>query len=295
MSTDSRQPAGSTEIRRRRDERSRQPDRRQTLYGGSLRTLGIATVAMIGLSLGLTFFYAPEEATEGFLQRIFYLHVPLAIVCLCGFVAAGAMAIMHLRTRDPRWDLRSYVAIHMSLIFGIGVLVCGSIWAKGSWGHWWVWSEPTLVSFLIVILLYATYQPLRFSIEDPERQARYASVFAITAGAFVPLNFIAVRLSTSYLHPRTLGSSSNLPAPMAFTFLVSLISFALLYITLWRLEMTAKHTRWQLKALRRKLTTEEAPARRRSAEPELGAPSGSSGGPLGEPALTTPMIGRQAH
>ena len=67
-----------------------------------------------------------------------------------------------------------------------------------------MWSEPTLVSFLIVFLLYATYQPLRFAIEDPERQARYASVFAITAGAFVPMNFIAVRLSTAYLHPRVL-------------------------------------------------------------------------------------------
>ena len=60
-----------------------------------------------------------------------------------------------------------------------------------------MWNEPTLVSFLIVMLLFATYQPLRFSIEDPERQARYASVFAIVAGAFVPLNFIAVRLATS--------------------------------------------------------------------------------------------------
>ncbi len=119
--------------------------------------------------------------------------------------------------------MRSYVAIHMSLIFGVGTLVTGSIWAKGSWGHWWVWSEPTLVSFLIVFLLYATYQPLRFAIEDPERQARYASVFAVTAGAFVPMNFIAVRLSTAYLHPRVLGSTSNLPPRMAFTFLVSLL------------------------------------------------------------------------
>ena len=100
------------------------------------------------------------------------------------------MAIQHLRTRDPRWDMRSYVAIHISLIFGVGVLITGSIWAKGAWGHWWVWSEPTLVSFLLVMLLYATYQPLRFAIEDPERQARYASVFAITAGAFVPINFV---------------------------------------------------------------------------------------------------------
>ena len=66
----------------------------------------------------------------------------------------------------------------MSLIFGVGALITGSIWAKAAWGHWWLWDEPTLVSFLIVFLLYACYQPLRFSIEDPERQARYAAVFA---------------------------------------------------------------------------------------------------------------------
>jgi heme exporter protein C len=103
----------------------------------------------------------------------------------------------------------------MALIFGIGGLITGSIWAKASWGHWWIWNEPTLVSFLIVLLLFATYQPLRFSIEDPERQSRYASVFAIVAGAFVPLNFIAVRLTAQYVHPRVLTlTGGNLPGPI---------------------------------------------------------------------------------
>ncbi len=166
------------------------------MYGRGLRALSISTVVAVVAALTLVFFYAPLEAEQGFLQKIFYVHVPLAIIALCGFVLGGLFAIAHLRTRDRRWDMRSYVVIHMSLIFALATLITGSIWAKGSWGHWWVWSEPTLVSFLIVFLLYATYQPLRFSIEDPERQARYASVFAITAGAFVPLNFIAVRLST---------------------------------------------------------------------------------------------------
>jgi heme exporter protein C len=163
-------------------------------------------------------------------------------------VIGGLMAIAHLRTREARWDLRSYVAIHMSLIFGVAVLITGSIWARASWGHWWVWNEPTLVSFLIVFLLYATYQPLRFAIEDPERQARYASVFAITAGAFVPLNFIAVRLSASFVHPRVLGGSSHLPGPMMLTFLVSLAAMALLFATLCSYELAAKRTRILLKA-----------------------------------------------
>jgi heme exporter protein C len=220
---------------------------------GRLRALSISTVVAFCAALSLVFFYAPIEADQGFLQKIFYLHVPLAIVALCGFVAGGVAAIMHLRTGEQRWDLRSYVAIHMSLIFGVGVLLTGSIWARASWGHWWVWDEPTLVSFLIVFLLYATYQPLRFAIEDPERQARYASVFAITAGAFVPMNFVVVRLSASYVHPRVLGQTSNLPGSMALAFGVSLVAMTLLYLTLCHFELAAKRTRFLLKARSRTL------------------------------------------
>src|SRR6184192_1753195 len=222
------------------------------IYGKGLRALSVATAVTLAAATALIFFYAPLDADQGVIQKIFYVHVPLAIVALCGFVAAGLMAIQHLRTRDARWDMRSYVAIHMSLIFGVATLITGSIWAKGSWGHWWVWDEPTLVSFLIVFLLYATYQPLRFAIEDPERQARYASVFAITAGAFVPLNFIAVRLATAYVHPRVLGSTSNLPPRMALTFLVSLVGVSLLYLTLCAYELAVKRARARLGALRRR-------------------------------------------
>jgi heme exporter protein C len=256
-------------------------------YGKGLRTLSISTAVAMAVSLALVFFYAPLEAEQGFLQKIFYVHVPLAIVALCGFVLGGLLAIQYLRTRDPRWDMRSYVVIHMSLIFALGTLITGSIWAKGSWGHWWVWSEPTLVSFLIIFLLYATYQPLRFAIEDPERQSRYAAVFAITAGAFVPLNYIAVNLSTAYLHPRVLGSTSNLPASMAFTLLVSLVSMALLFATLCKYELTAKHTRAQLRALRRRLAGEgiAAPPRPRSAAPSLHHASAVHAQPAGRTAL----------
>ncbi len=223
------------------------------MYGKGLRPLSIATVVVLTGAIALAFFYAPMDADQGFMQKIFYVHVPMAIVALLGFVAGGVFAIQHLRSGDKRHDMRSYVAIHLSLILGVGTLVTGSIWARASWGHWWVWDEPTLVSFLIVFLLYACYQPLRFSIEDPERQARYASVFAITAGSFVPLNFLAVRLAQAYSHPRVLGSADSLPAKMRVTFLVALAGMTLLYLTLWRYEMANKNARAQLRALRRRL------------------------------------------
>lgn len=102
------------------------------MYGKGLRPLSIATVVMFAATLALVFFYAPIEADQGFLQKIFYLHVPLAIISLCGFIAGGVFAVLHLRRDDPRWDAYSYVAIHNSVIFAVGALVTGSIWAKST-------------------------------------------------------------------------------------------------------------------------------------------------------------------
>src|ERR687886_2368982 len=227
------------------------------LYGKGLRALSIATAVVLSGAVALIFFYAPLDADQGVIQKIFYVHVPLAIVSLCGFIAGGVMAIQQLRKGTQAWDMRSYVAVHLSLVFATGALVTGSIWAKASWGHWWTWDEPVLVSFLIVFLLYCCYQPLRFSIEDPERQARYASVFAIAAGAFVPINFVAVRLATAHIHPRVLSKTGGqLPGEMRLTFLIALAGVALLFVTLWRFELTSKSASIELKRLRRRLELE---------------------------------------
>jgi heme exporter protein C len=221
-------------------------------------------------AFALVFFYAPNDADQGFIQKIFYLHVPMAMVALGGFVAGGICAVQHLRTRDSKWDLRSYVAIHMSLIFGVAVLLTGSIWARAAWGHWWVWDEPTLVSFLIVFLLFACYQPLRFSIEDRERQARYASVFAIVGGAFVPLNFLAVRLAQAYTHPRVFATANGgLPDKMKVAFYLSLLGMILLFVTLCRYEMAAKLARGRMRTLKRRLGGEDVIAAGRSAAPQV--------------------------
>ena len=170
------------------------------MFARGLKPLSLASVVLIVGAFALVFFYAPNDADQGFIQKIFYLHVPLAIVALVrirGRRRVGDPVPAHrrplarpalLRRDPPVADPRRRA------------LITGSIWAKAAWGHWWVWEEPTLVSFLIVFLLYACYQPLRFSIEDPERQARYAAVFSIVAGAFVPLNFLAVRLA-AVVHP----------------------------------------------------------------------------------------------
>jgi heme exporter protein C len=228
------------------------------LFGRGLRFLSTSTVVLVVGAFALVFFYAPNDADQGFVQKIFYLHVPLAIVTLGGFVAGGVYGLRYLRSGDAAHDLRSYVAIHLSLILAVGALATGSIWARASWGHWWVWDEPTLVAFLIVFLLYACYQPLRFSIEDRERQSRYAAVFAVVAGAFVPVNFIAVRFAQQAVtHPRVLDSSDAMPGSMLLTFLVSLLAMTVLFVTLWKYELASKHATIRLRALRRRLAGDD--------------------------------------
>ena len=223
-------------------------------FGRGLAPLAAVTVVVVAAAFGMVFFYAPLDADQGIIQKIFYLHVPMALVAIVAFVVAGVFGLMHLRTGDRRWDLRSYVAIHLGTILGVGVLATGSIWARASWGHWWVWSEPMLVAFLIVFLLYAVYPMLRFSIEDPGRQARSASVFAVAAGAFVPLNFAVVRSAESLTHPQVFSTTAGgMPGEMFVTFLACLLAMALVAVTLWKLELTAKSAAESLRRLRRRV------------------------------------------
>lgn len=227
------------------------------MYSRGLKSLAILSAVVLTGAYALVFFYAPNDADQGFVQKIFYVHVPMAIVALGGFVAGAWYGIRYLRTGDRTYDLKSYVAIHLSLMLAVAVLITGSIWARASWGHWWLWDEPMLVAFLIVFVLYGCYQPLRFSIEDPERQARYAAVFATIAGIFVPLNLGAVRMAEQTTHPKTLGTTTGgMPGEMMLCFVIALIGMTLLFVTLWRYELTAKHAAAQLRALRRRVADE---------------------------------------
>ena len=95
--------------------------------------------------------------------------------------SAGARckALLLLWRGDERYDLESYVAIHQGTIFGALTLATGSIWAKASWGHWWLWSENQLVLFLVLFLFYSAYFMLRFSIEEGPRRANISAVYAL--------------------------------------------------------------------------------------------------------------------
>src|SRR5215216_6858756 len=141
--------------------------------------LSASATGLLISGLGLAFFWAPEDADQGFSQKIFYLHVPVALTAYACFGFGAWKALRLLSTRDSRYDLESYTAVHMGVIFGLLTLVTGSIWAKISWGVWWTWSERQLTLFLVLFLFYCAYFMLRFSVESGPRRANLSAVYAL--------------------------------------------------------------------------------------------------------------------
>jgi heme exporter protein C len=225
------------------------------LFGRGLKTLSLLTVALITGAFALVFFYAPNEADQGFIQKIFYLHVPLAIVALFGFVAGGIYGIRYLRSGDRMHDLRSYVAIHLSLILAVGALITGSIWARASWGVWWTWSSNQLVLFLVLFLFYCAYFMLRFSIEEGPRRERICAVYALFGVALIPVSFLAIRLASDFIHPTVFTRDGPQMTGTMFTaFLVCWAAIALLAYVMYRVELTGKRTDSNLRDLREALS-----------------------------------------
>ena len=122
------------------------------LRNNALAATAAAALVLVTAAVALIFFWVPEDADQGFSQKIFYFHVPIALTAYACFGWGALKAFLHLWKRMPGADLESYVAIHLGVIFGALTLITGSIWARASWGVWWAWSSQQLVLFLVLFL-----------------------------------------------------------------------------------------------------------------------------------------------
>src|SRR5436305_6824111 len=210
-------------------------------YRIPLPALAGASLALVTGALALVFFVVPSDANQGFSQRIFYFHVSIAFTAYACFAAGAWKALLHLWKRDPRADLESYVAVHQGVIFGVLVLLTGSIWAKISWGHWWLWSEDQLVLFLVLFLLYAAYSMLRFSVDAGPQRANLCAVYALFGVVLIPVSFLAIRLAQNFIHPVVFKSSGPaMTAAMFATFCVAWAGMLSLAAAFYHLELAGK-------------------------------------------------------
>ena len=161
--------------------------------------LGITGV-IVALAAYFALYIAPAEVTMGELVRVFYFHLPPAIICYLSLLVSVVTGLIYIRTKEFKYDAISESGALLGLLYGLITLVSGAIWANATWGVYWNW-DPRETTTLILWFAYLGYFLLRMSIENPERRASSAAVFNILAFMTVPLSYVSFILWPS-LHPR---------------------------------------------------------------------------------------------
>lgn len=196
--------------------------------------------ALVLITLGMIFFFAPTERTMGNVQRIFYFHVGSAWVSSIAFFAALLAGIMYLRRPSRMWDTVALASVEIGLAFTTMTIVSGSVWGRPAWNTWWIWS-PRLTSITVMWLVYVAYFMLRGAIEDQDRRGRFAAVYVIAGFVTVIITFLSIRFLRD-IHPVIIGESSAEAeglqefagglesARMGITVTMSTITFTVLYL-----------------------------------------------------------------
>jgi heme exporter protein C len=182
----------------------------------------LATAALFAAAVVVVFAWTPTEATMGTVQKVFYLHLPVAIntflACLVTFIAS----IGYLWQRRQVWDDLAASSAKVAVLLCSVVLLTGMIWGHSAWGRWWTWS-PRLTFSLVLWLLYVSYLVIRPSIESRQRRALVSAVYGVVAFLDVPLVYLSVKLMPD-IHP----SSITLAPEMRLTLLVCFVPVTML-------------------------------------------------------------------
>ena len=177
-------------------------------------------VALMLLAAGAIFLYAPTDALQGPVQRIFYLHVSSAIAAYGCFAVVLVGGIIYLRTENPVADRFARAGAIVGLLFTTVTLVMGMLWAKPIWNTFWTW-DARLTSTLVLWMIYAGYLLVR-RLADPGRQsARLAAVVGIFGFIDVPVVHFSVTWWRT-VHPGPIIVNDALPPEMLATFFFTL-------------------------------------------------------------------------
>jgi len=209
--------------------------------------LGTTTIAMV-VTMYLIFIWVPTEEEMGVVQRIFYLHVPLAWLAFLAFFVVFIGSIMYLWKRQEKWDVLAHSSAEVGVTFTTLFLITGIIWAKPVWGVWWTW-DARLTAALVLWLMYLAYLIIRPYAADVQRGARFAAVIGIVGFIDVPIVALAISLWRTQ-HPSAVIFEGGLASTMLATLLVSLFAFTLLYWLLLMLRIAIRKDETELKRLK---------------------------------------------
>lgn len=151
---------------------------------------------------------APLDSVQGIVQKILYVHPPMAFSAYAGFFVTALGGGLYLWRREAQWDRLAAAAAEVGVLFGALMIATGPIWARATWGKWWSW-DLRLTLTLLLVLVYLSYLLLRSFTEGSEQVARFSAVYAIIGLALIPLNYFAIELAGGRsIHPENVEQSS---------------------------------------------------------------------------------------
>jgi heme exporter protein C len=212
------------------------------------RPLG-ATLGVLALVYTWSVWSAPIDSVQGVIQKILYVHPPLAYGAYLGFVLTAVGGALYLWREREVWDQLAVAGAEVGVIFCTLMMVTGPIWAKGTWGHWWSW-DPRLTLTLLLWFVYASYLLLRGFTEGGARTARFAAIYGVLGTLLIPLNYFVIEIFQGRsMHPENL-SRGSLGAGMGRPFLLGNLTFftAFVYCLLLRWEVEIRRARLALRA-----------------------------------------------
>ena len=203
--------------------------------------LAVITGVMMLVDLYFIFMVAPTDAVLGHVQRVFYFHVPIAIISFLAFFVVFIASLMYLFKRSPKWDAFAHASAEVGVVFVTLALITGIIWARPIWNTWWTW-EPRLTTTLILWLIYVAYLMVRSYAPTQSKGAIYAAVVGIIGFVDVPIVYYSVVWWRS-IHPSPVvgpfAESDSLDGTMALILLYSFITFMFFfaYMVMERMEL----------------------------------------------------------
>lgn len=192
------------------------------------------------IGMAAIFFWVPTDARQGVVQRIFYIHVPSAIVAYVAFGMVLLGSIGYLKTHNRRWDSLAHASAEVGVLFTGACIVAGMLWGRPEWGTYWTW-DPRLTTTFVMLMIYVGYLLFRAMATDPTRGARLAAVIGVVGFVNVPLVHYSVDWWNG-LHPAMSLTPFSMTASMFATFVWMTIVFAGLFILLMMLRMRLENT-----------------------------------------------------
>jgi heme exporter protein C len=187
---------------------------------------------------------APYESTMGLVQKVFYFHMPPAMLMLLSAIFCGVVSSVYLIRRRPMYDWMAYAAAELTVLYGAMAMVTGPLWARKAWGVWWVWDPRLTMSFLLWMIFISYLLLRRYGGPGSEMLAAGLAVFGMATSPFV---YLSVNIWRT-IHPLT-TVVPTLPVDFALPLWYSFAGFLLLYIGLMMLRMEVERQRTMLDQL----------------------------------------------